>query len=367
MRLSPAPSRRSGLSLVELVLALGLFALLSVVLVQVIDSTLAIWEQAESERERMEIESAATEWLLRDLDYITGGDGGDFLVDWGMFDVDGDGIATRPLPRLRLVRRASAEDLLRLGLRTPVDDSGEVGVRPRGATPLVEVLWCVLPIGVPEGAPADGALELLRAEQLVGDDEALSFFDRRFFGSDGFPRGGDLERIASGVLHLRFLFAAQTTLLDKGWKVGTDLRDAVVAWDAKNLGRPDPERTVFNRTHRSMPQYDGDPLLPRRIRIELEFERPDDARRRTTLADVVAGDADRVTVLDPGRLPERGGLILIGEEWMRVRGFDGATVTVERAQRGTRAVDHKLGAPVRFAETTVRELIVPLHREDWSL
>lgn len=367
--MSAAPLRhpRAGLTLVELILALGLFALLAVALVQLIDATLGLWQSAERERERMEIEVQVAEWLARDLDYVTGGDAGDFLFDWGQFDVDGDGVASRPLPRLRLVRRAAAEDLLRLGLRTPLDESGEVGARPRGATPLVEVVWCAVPVDVPEGAPPDGALRLLRGERLVGDSDSLSFFAPEFFSANGYPRSEDLVPIAVGVLDWRILFAGQTTVLAGGWRVGEDLRDAVLAWDARNAGRPDLEQTPLNRTHPAMPIYAGDPLLPRRLRIEFEFERPDDARRRTRLTAPFAADADELVVGEPEDLPAPGHLVLIGEEWVEIRAVRGSTAVVGRGRRGTRATAHEVGEPVRHAETVARELLVPMHREDWSL
>ncbi|QDU69070.1 PulJ/GspJ family protein [Engelhardtia mirabilis] len=362
-----ASAARRGLTLVELVLALGLFAVLSVALVQVLDATLSIWQDAERGRERMEVETSVAEWLLRDLDYLAGGSDGDLLYDWAMFDVDGDGIANRPLPRLRLVRRASAEDLLRLGLRTPLDEAGEVGAAPRGATPLVEVVWCLVPIDRPEGALADGALRLLRGERLLGDQSSASFFDRTFFAGNGYPRTDQLELVAAGVLDWRLLFAGQTTVLRDGWKAGDDLRDAAICWDARNLQRPDAERSPQNRAWPGMPSYDGDPLLPRRMRFEFEFERPDDARRRTSLASSVAADDLELDVMEPDHLPNDGELVLLGEEWMRVKASNGSRVSVERGQRGTRPVPHKAGEQLRFSRTFVREVLVPMHREDWSL
>ena len=104
---------RAGVTLVELILALGLFALLSVALVQLLDTTLSVWESAELEREQLEREAALVEWIQRDFEFVESGPDGDLLFDWELVDVNGDGIATRPIPRLRLVRSASVEDLTR--------------------------------------------------------------------------------------------------------------------------------------------------------------------------------------------------------------------------------------------------------------
>jgi hypothetical protein len=362
-----AALRRRGLTLVELVLALGLFALLAVLLVRLIDTTLTLWERTEAQRERLERETVLWEWLQRDLEFLAGGEQGDLLCDYEVFDVDGDGVAGRPLPRLRLVRRTTLEDLQRLGLRVPVDETGESARPPGGATPLIEVLWCQLPATSDPRGPARGDGVLYRGERLVGDTGTASFFAPGALRQDGRPLVGAVQPISGGVLWWECLFASQTTSLLDGWQAGVGLADAGRSFDARGAGRPLEERHPWNALADGGPEYRGDPLFPRRIRIELELERPDDLRRRPLLAADCAADANELELTHVRGLPPPGSPLLLGEEWVQLQSVAGARLAVLRGLRGTRPVAHRRGELLHFGDRLVREVLVPQHGEDWGL
>src|SRR5206468_3415700 len=109
------------------------------------------------------------------------------------------------------------------------------------------------------------------------------------------------------------------------------------------------------------------PLLPRRVRIELEFERPQDRARRTTLVHAMDIGDTSVLVDDGDRIPrEEDAYVLVDAEWMRVNSVDGKSVAVQRGMRGTKAETHAIGAMVHYGMRLTREVSVALYREDWN-
>lgn len=349
--------RRRGFTLVELVLAVGLAAILFVALVRLIDTSITIWDRTESSRETNETASAALELLVEDLVSLEGGPRGDLLAEWVRFDVDGDGIAGFLAPRLRLIRQVSAADLLRLDAESELDP---------GASGLVEVAWTCLSLGG-EARDARNTLVLRRGERRLGEDETLSFFDARFFGPSGRGAAGALEEVTGGVLWFSLSFAGQTSVLENGWRVGDGLADCAASWDAWNRGRPDIQVTEWNEPAAGQPPAHDVPLLPRRVRIEFELERAASARLRTRLERAMEPDETRLEVQNERALPEPGTLVLLDEEWMEIQSKSGTTASVARAMRGSRRAPHASGTLVHFGERILREVPIPLHKDDWDL
>ena len=374
-----ARMRRRGLTLIELVLSLGLLALLVVALTQLVDSTFQIWRRAESVREDLTARSALFTQLVDDLDGLTAAEGGDLWCDWAPYDHDSDGIATRLWPRLRLVRRARTAELVRLGLRENTDTEGG-GRLSGGAAPLLEVLWMVVPESYPDliaeraaaevsggesvGFPGDGVL--LRGERLV-EGGGASLMEPNFLSGSGKPPAGALEEVAEGVLWLEFLFAAQTSVLRNGWNPGVELPEAARAWDARG-GRLDTSLSDWNLEHRGQPERRPDELIfPRRLRVALEIESDDSRRARAEAARVLEEDSLLLEVDRPERLPAEGSWILMGEEWLKLLSSGKREVRVQRGGRGSTPARHPRGTPILYGERHVREVVVPLHREDWDL
>jgi hypothetical protein len=348
---------RSGLTLVELVLAVGLASLLFAALLSLLDTSMTIWDRTESQRDRVEVASAVGELLDRDLAALEGGPRGDLLADWTMLDGDGDGRNGAPYPRIRMVRRVTAAELQRL--QAGSDD-------PARGEGLLEVTWALVPIAV-QTPRREVHRVLWRGARLVGDEETLSHFDDRFFDELGRAVPGALDEVASGVLWFGIAFATQTTRFDGGWTTGPELRDAARSWDAWALERPDGDEHAFNDPGAGMPEPDGLALLPRRVRVELELERPADRKKRTTLRSQLDEQSVLLSVDDGERLPEDVRYVLVDEEWMLVRSVVGNEVTVQRGARGTIALPHEPGAIVHHGHTIVREVPVPAYREDWNL
>jgi prepilin-type N-terminal cleavage/methylation domain-containing protein len=362
-----AVSRRAGFTMVELLLAVGLFSVLMLALLRVVDASLTIWGRADQTRELSEMGGAVLDLLAEDVHALEAGARGDLLADWRLHDLDRDGIEGAPGQRLRLVRQVGAAELQRLAPSAGTPETFERG--------LVEVAWAWLPAsGAASGASGgDGNASrangtLWRGERLTPDPETLSFFAEGFFGPSGKAVPGSLVELTSGVLWFDAWFASQTSILHGGWELGNELPDCAASWDAWGKARPDPELTPFNLPAAGMPQAKDVPLLPRRVRIELELERESDLRTRTTLALPATDDASQLEVRDGRKVPaDAGRMILVGVEWMEVLAVSGNVVSVGRGRRGTRATEHPADALVHHGFRSVREIPIDVTREDWDL
>ncbi len=376
--------RDSGLTLVELVIATGLAALVMTALISLLDLSLDLWTRGETRRTVVEQATATADLMARDLRALHPGREGDLLVDWQPFDVDRDGVVDRVWPRLRLVRQASRADLARLAaLELDADlvaEAREKGVDlselypdgPAAPEPppdgWIAVAYCVVPAG--EGADRRGEGVLLRGEELVQPGVLPAFFEPTFFSSSGQPRGGTMQEVTGGILWLGIDLATRTTILTEGWRVGDTLGDAATSWDAWGLGRPDAELSSWNLPGAGMPTPSpsgaAEPALPRRVRIELEFESERDRRRRTRLAAMISKGEGTLEVENGEALPTRtGSYVLVEEEWMEVTALRGDRFSVRRGQRGTEPREHAAGALVHWGEPVVVEVPIPTYRDTW--
>ena len=362
----------AGLTLLELLLALGIFAVLVLAVFQILDRSLSLWRRAETRRGLLAQASTFSELLARDGAGLEGGARGDLLAEWVAFDTDGDGVDDSKWPRLRFVRQASGADVLRLprAEEEPREAVEGVTALPRAESGLTEVVWLLVPASLTDPtARTEGTL--WRGERQLSDARTKSFLAPDFFGSSNRPPAGALEEVGGGVLWLGCLFATQTSIVHEQWELASDpacLECAATSWDAWNRERPDRQVHAWNEPGAGMPKARGRPLLPRRVRFEMELERPIDRLRRTTLAQPLEIGESAIVVDDPDRIPrEEGAFVLVGTEWMQVLSVSGPSVGVKRGQRGTKATSHKAGAMVHYGLRLVREIPIATYREDWNL
>jgi hypothetical protein len=317
--------------------------------------------------------------LARDLSALESGERGDFLVEWATFDTDGDGLKETTWPRLRLVRQVSEAELARMEATTEAAELAaaqeqadeSVGIEAadrvqRLGPVLIEVCWAVMPMNLKD---RDGRAEGLvyRGARRLEVGSRDSYFDDKFISTNDKPNTATLDEVTGGLLWFQPLMATQTSIVHDGWVIGDELPDAATAWDAWALGRPDSTRHHWNVNGAGMPRVDRSALLPRRIRIEMEFERAIDRKRRTKiLQQVELGDVD-FEVDDERLIPEPGSYIKLDGEWMEIRTLRGNHVTVRRGVRGTQPMIHDAGTMVHWGLNLVREVPVELYREDWNL
>lgn len=372
-------AHQAGFTLVELILAMGLFSVLVVGLIQLLDTTTNLWRDVELDRERTEVGTALLTRLEHDLSTLEAGIEGDLWADWTTVDANGDELAGLNLPRLRFVRRASAREVARLSALIeapePAEGDAAVDVDDVDADPsltgwqriergLCEVVWALVPA---DEQPFRG--RLIRAVRLLDDETKMSLFDPRVFAATGRPVPGLFEVLSSDVLWMEFAFASQVTQTraDARWQVGPRFSDGSRAWDAWDRGRLDLERSEFNVEPEALPQPDELPNLPRRVRVRFEVESANDRKRRTQLADGIEHDQVVLDVLDGTRLPPVGGYVLVDEEWLEVRSINGDRINVLRGQRGTLTQQHAAGTPLYFGWSVEAEVPIGVAREDWDL
>lgn len=358
-----APRSRRGLTLVELVLSAGLLAILLAAVFQLVRQFMGVWEKSEVRRMQVEEATGVSELLAADLVALEPGARGDFLAEWAFFDHDLNGTAETKWPRVRMVRHASPAELARL-------QAGEESDARLAGEGLIEVVWAVLP--TEPGARDNGRRSigtLWRGERVFGLARGadVPMFSDEYLSRGGVPRPGSTQEVTGGVLWLGMQFATQTTILRDGWRVGREAGDAVASWDAWNRKRPLAERHVWNDTSDFLPKVSDTPLLPRRVRLELELEQASDLKRRTRLSAYVTQQDGSFEVDDPSRLPAEGGHVLVDSEWMQVSSVSGRWVSVRRGARGTASAAHENGALVHYGRTMVREVPIATHREDWDL
>lgn len=361
---------RAGLTLIELVIALALLAALSVAVFQLFDRSLSLWRRGETRRAVLEQASAIGDLFARDLRGVEGGARGDLVAEWVRFDTDADGVPETKWPRVRFVRAASSREVARVRRETAEEveaASDEARLIEREAPGLIEVVWMVVPASlVDRDARSEGIV--WRGERVVADTTSKSFFAGDFFGASNRPPAGSTDEVGGGVLWMGLLFAAQTSIVNRGWKIGTELDSAATSWDAWTRARPDVDVHPWNAAHPGLPRPTGRAALPRRARLELEIERPVDRLRRTRLSEDLDTESNLLRIDDDQRMPaDADAHVLIDAEWMRVTRVDRGTATVQRGARGTTPTAHKSGAMVHHGLRLVREIPIATYREDWNL
>jgi hypothetical protein len=228
-------------------------------------------------------------------------------------------------------------------------------------------VWLVVPASLTD-PDARGEGVIWRGERLVTDASTKSFFAADFFGRSGRPPAGAVDEVGGGLLWLGMLFATQTSNVHDGWKIGPDLDCAATSWDAWARSRPEADMHPWNVPGAGMPRVRSRPLLPRRVRFEMELERESDRVRRTTLVAPIEGQDTSLPVDDGEKIPkEEGSYVLVDAEWMLVLGVDGRNVSVKRAERGTKAAEHRRGAMVHYGQRIVRDIPVQTYRDEWNL
>jgi prepilin-type N-terminal cleavage/methylation domain-containing protein len=361
---------RAGLTMIELLCALLILAGLMVLVFQLIDRTLGVWRRSETRSSLLGQAACVADLFAHDLRGLENGARGDLVLEWARFDTDGDGVPESKWPRLRLVRQASSAEVARLSEELQRESGGpatpDAQTRVlRASTGLVETIWLVAPASlVDPDARAEGIL--WRGERLVDDASSKSFFAPDFLGSSGRPPAGATEELTTGLLWMQVLCAAQTSIVHERWQLGNEPADAAAAWDAWGKDRPDASALAWNQKHPGIVVARGRPALPRRVRLELEFERESDRTRRTRLVDVVDQADSRIALDDGSRLPEPGAFVLIDAEWLELSAVDGDAAAVKRGARGTTPRTHARGALVHWGAPLARELVVTTCREDWN-
>lgn len=286
-------ARRGGMTLIEVMLALALFGMLTLFVFSVINSVLSLWQTGER-RGNGDLAFAATvEGLRRDMQALhVGSRGWLILDDWEAAPADGE-LPPWRLPRLRLLADGAA---------LPADDPTGHGA--------VEVAWLLAPVD-PLESRLSRLVRLARREN--GNPE---FRDDRVF-QNAVRAGG-----------------------------GVPVLDGVV-WTEFRMTRPDGTTTTAFRVPPDSPLD-----FPAELELVIERVSTDSQRRPLTLDSELNASSTRITVRGTAPLstPEH---LLLDREWIQVTGSFPTFTVVERGARGTAIADHPRDAVVLAPERYV--------------
>ncbi|MEZ6005020.1 MAG: prepilin-type N-terminal cleavage/methylation domain-containing protein [Planctomycetota bacterium] len=356
-------SSQGGMTLIELLVASMLGALVMAALVRFVGFTLNTWSGSEIQRSRSGSIQATLDRVAGDLTRVHPGALGDFLLEWVPFNLDEDPGVDRCLPRLRFGTRPSAEHWERLVKSGWTDAEreqfleagfgvGSPGYETQQDLPqvrdilrpgLAEVLWVLLP-ETRSGGEAAGVL--YRMEQRRPEPPAAALCELSLGAEGDFLETLPLEPVAHDVLWWDVVLLESGVPLDAA--IGSEAGQARRAWDGLGAHRVNREVAPMNLDIADLGARHSRPRLPERVRLELEIETAADRDTRPRLAVALDREAGELEVTRGERLPEPGAFLRIDGEWLQLQSVDGDRAAVLRGQRGTLAALHERGARVHF-------------------
>jgi hypothetical protein len=355
------------MTLVELLVAFGVFLILVGMLVGLSTTSLDMWQEGEArkdsyDRGRLVLDQisddlrnmfADTQWHLLD---------GRRLVHAGMYcDTKGWG------QRLRFVR-VGHEDLMR-------SDPDKKLIRPRNEGYYTD-LWEVAFVLNPENQPT-GLYRGVRYFDRNAVDATL-LEERAIENTKSAAWTRDFHMLDSGVLWIGYKFWTKyTSTWDTNYPVRQGPRlmkqldtrkDAALdktrvgpslTWDSSR-GR----LTEFPVFYKQLSEDDPDFAYPEIVQVTVVVESQSHEAVGAKLASPV-DEAATTVILHSGRgVPEAPDFVLVESEWIGYTGKEGSTLTgCRRGQRRTKSKAHALNAPVRFGDTFTTDVAIPAYRE----
>lgn len=362
---SSAPARRvaRGFTLIEVLAAAAIFALLGTLLFQIMQGAMEVWSRGQRVRDLEEQAGAVLEVLAEDVRHVFTGVSGSgdqdarFVCEFMETDHDGDGLVDGQTTLLRFTRllheARSLEWLDRAGERAAVDgvatlvgEEDVADLRPTGG--LAESLYttATLPgetlpslvrkVRTPIGGPDSLVAADLRSERLLHD--AVRLVDRvLFFGVQ--------------------CWTPDTTDWDGD-------APASSVWDSTRGLLPRDAGFPYGRGPASL--LDGrDDTWPTLVRITLVLDPYEgDAVAPGILAEDLLPGGTRLVLRAPLRGDERApSHVWVGGEWMAVTAVDGAELGVAR---GAVPREHTAGTQVRTGPAYRRDILLPAARENFD-
>jgi len=368
----PGPRRAptAGFTLVELMVAMGIFVALGAALVTMVYAAADAWRAGERRRIVYERAQAALSMLALDLAAVYSREPVQEGVPMARFFCEQEGGGYR-LSFVRTFETGPERAITffagsRGGQGAPYTD-GFTG-DPAGLKPLGGLL---------------GVSYFLRGRELRRATLAPPAAPGRDATSARIIAPGEGERIADNVLYLGFRFWTQyTTSWDapppdpRSLKTKT-ARGPEIVWDSTRgagIGALDPQTGrmrpfAMARGVESLAEGSDD-VFPEIVEVTLVVE-PDE--RRAVRAELVeplseAGSVMNVTSTAGFDDPSAGSpWLLVGNEWVRCAEKSKRSFRLSaRGERGTARSSHPVGTVVRAGTTFVQRIHVSAFREDWS-
>lgn len=354
------PLRSGGFTLLELLVAMGIFVLLGAALVSFLRGGVRAWRIAESRREVYERAQVILTQIAADLRSTYT----DSRVEPDVRFVSSYDSSGRPY--FQFVRTIEG------GNRSPF--FCEAGLYAMASADYdlrndaLEHEWRILraPGGLMEVSyhmDPDPAKEVLwrAVRSPIGGD--LSLLRRG-------PGGG--HPFSSSVMHLEFLCWSQYT---DTWDPAVPLRihpvrdersGPALVWDSRSV------RSIGGGAGSGMPgggaAWPEDDIFPSKVQVVLVLE-PRGTEVVPRLARDLSATATDIPFTGEMGIPDgKTGFVKVGGEWIFYadRG-PGVLKKAERGRRRTRASEHDRGTPLRFG-TVFRQVVeIPSYRECWAM
>lgn len=398
---STAPARpiQQGFTILELVVVMGILSGFLVMLVQLVDSGLRLFQDGETTQLLADRASRAQRVLTGELEQLRGSETGrdsDAVEDRLLVQQLPIGIPERPeadATRVQVLRAAVhlsierelllRDELLRSRILLEKPDAppawvDEEVVRRRDSEPLRGI----------------GNLLLLPWRQDGTDDAMLEVRAGWFLPGQTLPVAGDRNvdpfavivpgsaelpamvvhrattAILRDLLHVEFAFWSQRTT-EWGGAGGTSTTGSERIWDSARGGWLIDGYSggpwSLDRGTASL----GDPLddiQPHAILVRCVVAQPADLAPEGLLGEEIAPDETSLTLLNGDRFPgsNSGGYVKVGGEWIRYDERNGDTLRgLERGARDTKAVAHPAGSRVHVGRTVEFVIPVPHAKDDW--
>jgi len=389
----------SGFTLVELLMAMGLFSMLGVGLVSLLSRSADFLTTGQTAAETMDTLQTFTESFGADVatiytvpDSLVGRPDVRMYSDHVGTDIDGDSKSDARIQRLfftRLIPReatapmtraagASVEGKASLDQSDDFEESAEGQLRATGG--LMEVFWTA----VPDSKDDLSIMTLYRGFlSPIGGD--LSLFPR---GAAGDPSVAELEKgprsrkriqaaarpVLSGILYFGVQFWSRTTTT---WDHQTPARSGgpVYTWDSTRGIMPgtsggDRYGAFFLGKDFESIEDPTDDTYPRRLRVTLVVEQLGNPSAAGFLARELSADANVLDVESALFIPASSTtrrFVKIGAEWIEFSGVNGNSLLgCTRGVRGTVATAHSMGARVHHGRTVVREYSIATFRDTYA-
>jgi len=379
-------TRNRGFTLVELLIAMSLFVVLSTALIALLTQAFTFLTAGNQGSEVSDRTNDFLRPFQEDLDNLLversldpGVPSVRLLSDYIKWDATGNKSADLWVQRLVFVRSTrdeTADPVSRLAGSKPGSKDRATGTGDGDAAKAgtlmapggeVEVMY----MAVPTDAVDPGVMTLFRATRSPpgGTKKSPSLFDVKIRNLEDIQ--AIAEPLATGVLYFGVRFWSSET---KRWDSDFSRPSSagpLLSWDSTRGVLPPglmPNEFFFSLGKASLTDPRDD-VSPRMIKVAFVFERIGREKERAELIEAIDDGARKVPVSDTAfAVTSKEYLYLkVGTEWMSYSnvGEDGFRV-IRRGVRGTVAMSHKEGEFVRAGYTVERVVELPSFRDDFN-
>ncbi len=353
--------RQDGMTLIEILVALGIFVMLGSGLVMFLRDGIATWQVGESRREAVERAEAILEPLAADLRSLftqpDPGPGGGFVDVLLLCDRD-----QHRRPRLRMVSALDEETrnpISRIAgsLTGGVAEIDYINDSMEAKLGILRAPGGLCEVSYSMGPEADSELLWRGFKSPIGGPGSVFIDSNLAPDEDGTPRRS--RPIADGVLYMEWSFWGG----DRRHWVGGKAQAPIKVWDSTRgiIKMPKESGVSWDPSSRDDP---FDDVFPDTVEILLVL-RPNRSKALARLSADLDDSARTIRVDNTAQYPVTpDSYIRIDAEWIRVgeigpRSFNDC----QRGARGTTAVDHRRGTSVVHGSNFHKTVRIPTSRD----